>query len=172
MSFLQEEITLDAEEHVLGLFRPHAFFVIVWTFPMSLLLIGLFLFMFKFFLLGFFGVVFFIAVFLLLSFIFASRVMAWYGTLYILTSRRLLAIKRSSLFKKQVTEVLLENVSELSYTMKGLIQTLFRFGNIQLSLFATTLKFTIANIPHPQETMDSISHQISIAKAARKNPSQ
>ncbi len=171
MPLLQEEITLDADEQVLGLFRPHTFFVIAWTFPMSLLLIGLFLFMFKFFLLGFFGVLFFVAVFLLLFFIFISRVMAWYGTLYILTSRRLLAIKRSSLIKKQVTEVLLENVSELSYTMKGLLQTLLRFGNIQLSLFAITSKFTVTNIPHPQEVMDTVSHQIAVAKAMRKNQS-
>ena len=168
MSLFREQLTLDGDEQVLGLFRPHAFFAFIWTIPLSCSLILLFLFMFKFFSLGLSGALFFLVVFLCLFGMLLSRGAAWYGTLYVLTSRRLIAMKRSSLFKKQVTEILLENVSELSYSTKGLIQTVCRFGNLHLTLFGITTKFIMSNIPRPQEVMSTISNHIAKVKAARK----
>lgn len=165
MTLFQEQVTLDRDEKIIGFFRPHSFFVIAWGFPLAMAIVMLFLFMFKIFQIGILGVALFFIAFIFLAFLFASRVIAWYGTLSILTTRRLLSIRRVSLLKKHVTEVLLQNISELSYSTKGIIQTIFRFGNVQMTIFATNSKFTIHNVPHPQDIMDVISGQI----AKRKN---
>lgn len=165
MPLLQEELTLDADEQLVSFFRPHSIYCIVWCFFLALLLIALSLFMFKIFEIGIWGIIFFILLFCLLTFLFFSKVLAWYGTISILTSRRLLSIKRSNLIKKQVTEVRLQNVSELSYTSKGFIQTVFHFGNIHLTVYLTNSTHTIHNIPLPQKVMDMISAQIAKLKS-------
>ncbi len=164
MPLLQEEVSLDQDERIIGFFRPHVFFVVVWSVPLTLALVLVFLFMFKFLSLGAIGAVIFILLCALLLFMLASRIVAWYGTLSILTERRLISIRRQSLFRKQVTEVALGNISELSYTSKGIIQTIFRFGNIHLTMFITNTKFTLYNIPSPQKVMDIISSPASKQK--------
>ena len=166
MKLLQEEVTLDSDEKIIGFFRPHSFFVIVWGLPLALGLVALFLFMFKIFQIGMIGVALFFVVFSFFVFLLSSRVIAWYGTLSVLTNRRLLSIRRVSLLKKQVTEVLLGNISELSYTTKGFIQTVLRFGNVHLTVFVTNTKFTLHNVPHPQQVMDVISGQIAKRKTS------
>jgi len=166
MKLLQEEVTLDTDEKIIGFYRPHSFFAIVWGFPIALVIVLLFLFMFKIFQLGILGILLFAGVFSFLVFLLSSRIVAWYGTLSVLTNRRLLSIRRLSLLKKQVTEVLLQNISELSYTTKGIIQTLLRFGNIHLTVLTTNTKFTLYNIPYPQQIMDVISGQIAKRKSS------
>ncbi|MBI4272330.1 hypothetical protein HY621_00550 [Candidatus Uhrbacteria bacterium] len=166
MPLLQEEVTLDSDEKIIGFFRPHIFFVIAWGLPLALGLVVLFIFMFKIFQIGVIGVALFFVVFFFFVFLLSSRVVAWYGTLCVLTNRRLLSIRRVSLLKKQVTEVLLGNISELSYTTKGIIQTILRFGNVHLTVFATNTKFTLHNIPYPQQVMDVISGQIATRKGS------
>lgn len=170
MPILQEEIILDGNERIIGLFRTHIFRTVLWIVPLILGLLILFLFLFKFFSFGLIGgiafVIFSTAFFLLLM----SVVSAWYGTIYVLTTRRLIGIVRSAIFKKHVTEVILENVSELSYTIRGFLPTLFRYGNIHISLFSGGKGFTLKNISSPQNTMDALSNQIAQTKDASKRP--
>jgi hypothetical protein len=161
MGLLQEQVSLDADEKIIDFFRPHIFFMIAWGIPLAFAMVVLFLFLFKLLGLGTSGALLFMALFILFGFLLSSRILSWYGTVSVLTNRRLLSIRRHSLLRKQVHEVVLQNISELSYTTKGVIQTLFRFGNVHLTISATNTKFTLYNIPYPQQAMDVISAAVA-----------
>ncbi|MBI4250495.1 PH domain-containing protein [Candidatus Uhrbacteria bacterium] len=168
MPLLQEEIILDGEERIIGMFRTHVFRTVLWIIPPTIGLVVVFLFLFKFFSFGIIGSAAFFIFASLFFLMLLSAVAAWYGTIYILTTRRLIGIYRSSLFKKYATEVILENVSELSYGIRGFFPTLFRYGDIHISLFSGGKGFTLKNISTPQSTMDALSNQIAQAKDMRK----
>lgn len=169
MPILQEEINVDGDEKIVGLFRTHILRTVLLTAPIVLVLVVLFLFLFKLFTFGSIGIIAFLCLSAIFFLLLTSIVSGWYGTIYILTTRRLIGIVRSNVFKKHVTEVILDNVSELSYSIRGFFPTLFRYGNIHLSLFSGGKGFTLKSIPSPQSTMDILSSQIAKAKDANKH---
>ncbi len=164
MMGLQETLSLDTHENILASFRCNAFRTWLWMTPCVLFLFGLFLFMFPFFYQGGPGVFLFITL-LLIDVIFMLRLLVmWYGTFYILTERRLFTVRRFGFFKKQVNEILLENINELSYDTKGMLQTLLGYGSIHCTLFPTNTQFTIEEISQPQHVLTSISRRVSVIR--------
>ncbi|MBI2483998.1 PH domain-containing protein [Candidatus Uhrbacteria bacterium] len=164
MTMLREEIIMDGNERIIGLFRAHILRSVLLIIPLVFGLFVLFLFLFKLFSFGMIGGAAFVVIGGTLFLLLVSVVSSWYGTIYILTNRRLIGIIRSAVFKKHVTEVVLENISELSYSIRGFFPTLFRYGNIHISLFSGGKGFTLTSIPSPQSTMDTLSSQIAQAK--------
>ncbi|MBI4268440.1 PH domain-containing protein [Candidatus Uhrbacteria bacterium] len=164
MGYFSEQVTLDSSESIQGLFRSHFFHLLVRIAVPFLGLCVFFLFLFPLFRNGLGGVAVFFAGILFCSLTIAHFVMAWYGTLFILTNRRLLAIRRTGLFKKQAQEIVLENVSELSYNTRGLVEMIFRFGDVKLTLYTASHSFTLHDIPNPHDVLNAISRQMVLAK--------
>jgi hypothetical protein len=162
---LQETVHLDSQETIVSMFRSHAFKMTSRAIPLILVLMALFLFVFPLFSLGAVGVGIFFFLFFTGMFFLFRTVCNWLGTYYVLTNRRLLCIQRTGFFKKQVDEILLENITELSYITKGIVQTLFHFGNVRLALMTARGEFIILSIAKPQTILDILSRQ---AAAVRK----
>jgi|GEM_PF-1040509 len=162
---LQEILHLDSHETIVCMFRGHAFRMVSRVIPLMIALMALFLFVFPLFSLGGIGIGIFFLLFFIDIFFLLRMVCNWLGTYYVLTNRRLLCIQRTGFFKKQVHEILLENITELSYITKGFIQTLFHFGNVRLALITTRGEFFIFDIGKPQAILDILSRQ---AAAVRK----
>lgn len=166
-------IHLDSQETIVCIFRSHPFRMIVHAVPIIIVLMALFLFVFPLFSLGWIGVCLFFFLFFVGLFFLFRIVCNWLGTYCVLTNRRLLCIQRAGFFKKQVHEILLENIGELSYITKGMTQTLFRFGNIRLGLLALVTargEFIIHDIAKPQTILDILSRQAAAVR--KKKPSQ
>lgn len=169
MFHLQEIVHLDTQETVICMFRSHPFKMISQVIPCMGSLIVLFLFIFPLFSLGALGVCIFLLLFFSGVFFLSRNIFNWLGTYCILTNRRLLCIQRSGFFKKQAQEILLENITELSYTTKGMVQTLFHFGDVRLALVTARGEFTIPHIAKPQAILDILSRQASAVRK-RKPP--
>ncbi len=58
------------------------------------------------------------------------RWVGWYYTLYIVTDRRILAIKQKGLFDRKVDEWQLDGISNVNYHIGGFQAVLFGFGDI------------------------------------------
>ena len=144
MPYFTETVSLDPGEKILGIFRAHSFAAIRHILVPAVILCVSFLFLFPLFRLGPSGVGLFLTLFILDAAYLARQIVAWYGTLYILTSRRLFGIRRSGFFKKQTQEILLENISELVSRTHGPFSVLFRFGDVALTLYTSShsLKIT------------------------------
>ncbi len=168
MPFFTEKISLDADEKIVAAIRTRTVRSLVLATPAMLILVALFLFLFPLVSLGPLGVGFFLGVAALDSLFLLSILSRWYGSVYLLTDRRLLGIHRLGIFRKKVHEVLLENINELSYDAKGVFPTLFGYGDIHCSLFTTRGSFTITAVFRPQELLSVVSRCVSSAKTARR----
>ncbi len=159
-----ETLTLDEGEKVVAAFRSHTLRTVLWLIPCTIVLFGVFLFMFPLFYYGIKGVVLFFVIILLDTYFILLNLLRWYGSVSILTERRLFVIYRVSFLKKRVNEILLENINELSYDTKGILQTLFGYGTVHCSLFTSSGQCDIPEVNRPQEVLNVISKYASQTK--------
>lgn len=164
MVSLEETLHLEPGEEIIALFRRHGATALKHLFPVALFLVLLFLFIFPLFSLGSRGVILFFALCVVACLIAVRKICAWLGTITILTSNRLLVIRRFGFFKKTVSEIKLDQISELSYEVKGMMQAMGRYGTISLLVTFTSVQITIPDIPDPQSALNEISQAIQRIK--------
>ncbi len=168
MTLFEETLHLSQDEEIMGTYRSHVVVVIVRILPFCLFFIITCLFLFPFLSLGLNGIMIFILLILICLIFIITLLSQWIGTITVLTSRRIMQITRSSMFKKQVKEFQLETITEISYDCKGVVQTLFSLGDMQITALYTGTRYTILrNVECPQRVLDRISHAVS---RLQKNP--
>ena len=161
---LYETVSLFDGEDTIAFFRSHPAVLVRPLVLPVLVLFCIFFLLFFFFRLGPYGVAAFLILLLVDLIFIARRTMAWYGTFYILTNKRLFAITRSGLFKTTVREVMLAKVASLGYGSKGMIHTIFRLGTVDLTVRdGQDLIVALLDLSSPQIAMDTISRQVHAA---------
>lgn len=122
--------------------------------------LGFFLIFLSFFLLfplfykGWVGVMIFIIVIISGLYIVLRSVYMWYFSCFIITNRRIIYLKQKSLFEKLIYEALIENIQDVSHTFKGIMQTMLRYGEMQIQTMGTTGVFELKNIRNPGKIQD------------------
>ena len=158
---LYETVSLFDEEEIITFFRSHPAVLARPLLVPLLVLFVIFFLMFPLFRLGPLGVWLFLILLVIDLFFIARRTMAWYGTFYILTNKRLFAISRHGLFKKSVREVMLAKIASLGYGTKGMLQTIFGLGTVELTVRdGQDLIVSLVDLYAPQVAMDTISRQV------------
>src|SRR3989338_2129248 len=132
--------------------------------PYALIMIILFLFLFPLFTLGGRGVFLFLVLFLACLLLSMRTIISWLGSMTALTNLRLLLVERSGFFKTSVSEMKLDQIFKVSYEMKGMRQSLGRYGTIVLVVMFTGENMYIKDIPNPQEALNQISAAVSEVK--------
>jgi hypothetical protein len=132
-------------------------------------LLGLFLFLLPFFLLfplfsyGKWGVAGFI-ILILVAFCFSSyKFVLWYFNCGIITNQRVIDIDQKNITDRVVSEVPYYKIDDVSYTVKGLKQTLFHYGNVIVAIRGYRSSVTLQNVAHPalvQELILEVERQI------------
>tara|TARA_Y100000310_G_scaffold293587_1_gene323267 strand:- start:88 stop:711 length:624 start_codon:yes stop_codon:yes gene_type:complete len=119
------------------------------------ILVGLVLFLFPFFLLfplfswGKWGVVIFV-ILLFIAIIFALyRFIDWYFNCGIITDKRVIDIDQTGLFDRVVSEVPYYKIDDVSYNIKGIRQSMFRYGNVVVAIRGYRSSVTLKNIAKP-----------------------
>ena len=90
----------------------------------------------------------------------------------IITNQRIIDIDKRGLFKKEVSEVSLLKIGDVFYKINGLYQTLFRFGNIEITIKDGKYKIELKNIQQPykiQHLILELSRKISKESSANDN---
>ncbi len=171
MTLFEETLHLSQDEEVMGTYRSHAAVVVVRLLPFCLFIILTCLFLFPFLSLGLKGIMLFALLILIWLIFIVTLLSQWIGTITVVTSRRIMQITRTSMFKKQVKEFQLETITEISYDCKGILQTLFSLGDMQITALYTGTRYTILrNVECPQRVLDRISHTISRLQKNPANP--
>lgn len=103
--------------------------------------------------------------------IFAYHYILWYFTIYIVSSERLRQVTQRGLFGKDVVELRLSKIQNISYTIPGLSGELFGYGTLVIQTFVGDL--VIHKVEHPDKiynklqdaAMTAIDKQESDAKS-------
>ena len=81
--------------------------------------------------------------------------MDYYLDILLITSQRILIIEQKGLFNRQVTAVPLERVQDITVRKRGILQTFFDFGDIQIQT-AGEENYSMKDVSHPNETKNYI----------------
>ena len=87
----------------------------------------------------------------------------YYLDVWIITDRRIIDIEQYGLFHREISEIAMERIQNVTIEIPGFIPTLLNFGNMRIET-AGEGKFTIASVPHCHEAKDVILRQSHIAR--------
>lgn len=87
---------------------------------------------------------------LILVFAYIARIV-YTGNRWIVTSDSITQIQQTGLFRKQTSQLSLENLEDVTFEQSSLIQTLFGFGTLKVETAGEHSKFQFPFCPKPQQ---------------------
>ncbi len=161
----REEVRHVTRRHILTMF-PGLFLGLV-------LIVLPFFLIFPLFSWGVLGVaLFFIAVLLGISSA-VRTLLLWDADILIVTTLRLVDVDQRGLFSRIVSEAPLDAVQDVSWSRRGVIQTIFRIGNLKVQTAGATANIEAHNIPHPEqvhELINDLRHVLPVKAAMSATP--
>lgn len=147
---IEKLIQLKPHEEILMIVResfiPHGgkFFLL------GLVFLVPFFFLFPLFKEGIIGIVIFVLLVSTGIILFWRAYHSWALTVLVVTDRRVIDVEQKGFFDRVVTEAVFSQIDEVSYRMKGLFSTIFRYGTIFLELHgaAANVKFERVTLPY------------------------
>lgn len=82
--------------------------------------------------------------------------MDYYLDVWIVTNKRILNIEQTGLFARTVSELRLYRVQDVTSTVKGVVETLFDYGDVEIQTAGEKTRFVFEQIPHPTRISKSI----------------
>lgn len=79
----------------------------------------------------------------------------YYLDMWIITSSRIIDIEQTGLFNRQVSEIALDRIQDVTVEIRGIIKTLLGFGTIHIQT-AGEREFFIDDIPNPSHIKDLV----------------
>ena len=75
----------------------------------------------------------------------------WYRNMLIITDQRLVDVDQKKIFHRVVSEVYYSNIQDVSFAIKGILPTLFRFGTLVVQTAANNETIEIDGIRRPEK---------------------
>lgn len=98
--------------------------------------------------------------------LFSYHFIMWYFTIYIVTDQRIRQITQRGFFGKDVVELRLSKIQNISYNVPGLSGELFGFGTIVIQTFVGDL--VINKVEHPDQIYNKLQDAVTTAIAEEK----
>jgi hypothetical protein len=83
----------------------------------------------------------------------------WYFTIYLVTNQRIRQVTQKGLFGKDVVELRLSKIQNISYNIPGFSGEIFGFGTIVIQTFVGDL--VIRYVEHPEKTYNKLQNAVS-----------
>ena len=95
----------------------------------------------------------------------------WYYTIYIVTNQRLRQVTQRGFFGKDVVELGLSKIQNISYNVPGLSGELFGFGTIVIQTYVGDL--VVNKVEHPENIYNKLQDAVALAsqESNEKTPS-
>jgi hypothetical protein len=91
--------------------------------------------------------------------LFAYHFILWYFTIYIVTDQRIRQVTQKGFFGKDVIELRLSKIQNISYNIPGFTGEVFQFGTIVIQTFVGDL--VIHNVEHPDKTYNKLQNAVA-----------
>lgn len=85
----------------------------------------------------------------------------WYFTIYIVTDQRIRQVTQKGFFGKDVIELHLSKIQNISYNIPGFTGEVFQFGTIVIQTFVGDL--VIHQVEHPDKTFNKLQNAVNKA---------
>jgi uncharacterized membrane protein YdbT with pleckstrin-like domain len=95
--------------------------------------------------------------------LFSYHFIMWYFTVYIVTDQRLRQITQRGFFGKDVVELRLSKIQNISYNIPGFSGEIFGFGTIVIQTFVGDL--VINKVEHPDKIYNKLQDAVTAALA-------
>jgi uncharacterized membrane protein YdbT with pleckstrin-like domain len=92
----------------------------------------------------------------------------WYFTIYLVTNQRIRQVTQKGIFGKDVVELRLSKIQNISYNIPGFTGEILGFGTIVIQTFVGDL--VIRNVEHPDKTYNKL--QNAVANAVERQEEQ
>ncbi len=99
--------------------------------------------------------------------IFSYHFMMWYFTVYIVTNERIRQVTQKGFFGKDVVELRLSKIQNISYNIPGFSGEVFKFGTIVIQTFVGDL--VIHKVEHPSEIYNKLQDAVHKASAGQQS---
>lgn len=76
--------------------------------------------------------------------------LSWVFNIYIVTDRRIVDIDFFNLIHKQVSDAEIPRIQDVTYTLKGVVGTLFNYGDVLIQTAGTAPNFDFSRTPNPE----------------------
>lgn len=86
--------------------------------------------------------------------------LTWYFNIYIVTDRRVVDMDFFQLLYKRVSSAHLENIEDITFTIGGVSQVIFHYGDIHIQTAGTQTNFEFLKIPNPNLVKQTIEQAI------------
>ena len=80
----------------------------------------------------------------------------YYLNLWVLTDRRIVDIKQSGYFHREVSSLLISRVQDVTTDVEGVVSSLLSIGDITVQSAGAVDEFVMRSIPRPEEMRDII----------------
>lgn len=80
---------------------------------------------------------------------------------WIVTDRRIIDSTQNGFFNRTISELHIARIQDISVQTKGVIQTFFKFGDLQVQTAGAEEKFRFSQIPNPTKVKDEIMRLVS-----------
>lgn len=81
----------------------------------------------------------------------------WRGSVCALTERRLIIVSRKGFFERRVTELPFSKIHEVSFLVKGVLPTIFRYGSVHIESAGSDEPIVVDKVLHPERLQDLIT---------------
>ena len=98
-------------------------------------------------------------------FMFIYHYILWYFTIYIVTDQRIRQVTQRGFFGKDVVELRLSKVQNISYNIPGFSGEIFHFGTLVIQTFVGDL--VIHNVEHPDDIYNKLQDAVNNATEGR-----
>jgi uncharacterized membrane protein YdbT with pleckstrin-like domain len=93
--------------------------------------------------------------------LFSYHLVMWYFTIYLVTNQRIRQVTQKGIFGKDVVELRLSKIQNISYNIPGFSGEVFGFGTIVIQTFVGDL--VIRYVEHPEKTYNKLQNAVSSA---------
>src|SRR3989338_6903662 len=123
---------------------------------------------------SYFGLILFLAtVYYMALWLFAFYYLAMYTlNTVVVTNKRIIERTQNGFFDRQVSELHIYRIQDITVLVKGIIPTTLYYGDILVQTAASEKEFIFRQIPHPEEVKNAIMKAVSMANAGVKPASE
>jgi membrane protein YdbS with pleckstrin-like domain len=89
---------------------------------------------------------------------------------WLLTNQRIIDSTRNSPFNQTVSSADLVNVQDMNFHKRGVLATMFNFGDVTCQTASQTQHFTFRGVPHPEDVLHLVDTHRDLARHRMYNP--
>jgi hypothetical protein len=153
---LSKLIQLKPDEEVIAVIHEDVVPHVPWIVFLFIWIVAPFFFLFPLFRQGPIGIVIFFALTLSGLVVGLRRLFSWQHSVFIITDHRVVDVEQRGLFDRTYSEALYGDIEDVTFRVKGIVPTIFRYGTLRVKTAGNAADLEIRRVREPSKFHDLI----------------